>query len=122
MPRDRRALVRHIAPEGVSEGAAEFRCRLDAFVGVVEKREAALLAFHGEPRTLEEIIEYRLVYRPRIEGPHVSAGSVAVWGDVADALTTVQISGGSRLCYRHAAHELRDAYSARIPQRRGQAS
>ncbi|CAL9371434.1 hypothetical protein SUDANB105_00870 [Streptomyces sp. enrichment culture] len=57
--------------KGVIEGAAEFRHRLDAFVGVVRKREAALLAFLGEPRTVAEIVEHRLVYRPHVEGPHV---------------------------------------------------
>ncbi|MFB7234056.1 MBL fold metallo-hydrolase [Streptomyces sp. NPDC056269] len=57
--------------KGVIEGAAEFRRRLDAFVGVVEKRDAALLAFLGEPRTVDEIVEHRLVYRPHVEGPQV---------------------------------------------------
>ncbi|MGW0188838.1 MBL fold metallo-hydrolase [Streptomyces sp. NPDC003362] len=57
--------------KGVIEGAAEFRHRLDAFAGVVRKREAALLAFLGEPRTVAEIVEHRLVYRPHVEGPHV---------------------------------------------------
>ncbi|MFC9454146.1 hypothetical protein [Streptomyces sp. NPDC056983] len=40
------------------EGAAEFQQRLDALSGVVEKREAALLAFFGEPPTVEEIVEH----------------------------------------------------------------
>lgn len=57
--------------KGVIEGAAEFGRRLDAFVGVVERREATLLAFLGEPRTVEEIVEHRLVYRPHVEGSHV---------------------------------------------------
>ncbi|MER6976735.1 MBL fold metallo-hydrolase [Streptomyces carpinensis] len=57
--------------KGVIEGAAEFRRRLDDFAGVVDRREAALLAFLGEPRTVEEIVEHRLVYRAHVEGPHV---------------------------------------------------
>ncbi|WP_411146214.1 MBL fold metallo-hydrolase [Streptomyces sp. x-80] len=57
--------------KGVIEGATEFRRRLDAFARVVEKREAALLSFLNEPRTVEEIAEHRLVYRPHVEGPHV---------------------------------------------------
>ncbi|POX51689.1 MBL fold metallo-hydrolase [Streptomyces sp. Ru71] len=57
--------------KGVIEGAAEFRRRLDAFAGVVEKREAALLEFLGEPRTVEEIVDHRLVYRPHVQAPHV---------------------------------------------------
>ncbi|MFB7715364.1 MBL fold metallo-hydrolase [Streptomyces sp. NPDC056105] len=57
--------------KGVIEGATEFRRRLDAFAGVVEKREAALLTFLSEPRTVEEIVDHRLVYRPHVEGPQV---------------------------------------------------
>ncbi|MGX1134830.1 glyoxylase-like metal-dependent hydrolase (beta-lactamase superfamily II) [Streptomyces glaucescens] len=57
--------------KGVIEGAGEFRRRLDGFVGVVEKRDATLLALLDEPRTVEEIVERRLVYRPHVEGPHV---------------------------------------------------
>ncbi|WP_256355721.1 hypothetical protein [Streptomyces sp. PKU-EA00015] len=38
---------------------------------VVERRDATLLAFLGEPRTLEEIVAHRLVYRPHVEGPQV---------------------------------------------------
>lgn len=57
--------------KGVIEGAAEFRRRLDAFAGVVAKREAALLDFLAEPRTVDEIAEHRLVYRPHVEGAHV---------------------------------------------------
>ncbi|PZT71376.1 MBL fold metallo-hydrolase [Streptomyces sp. SW4] len=57
--------------KGVIEGAEEFRRRLDAFAGVMAKREAALLAFLREPRGVAEIAGHRLVYRPHVEGPHV---------------------------------------------------
>ncbi|MEU8529289.1 MBL fold metallo-hydrolase [Streptomyces sp. NPDC048629] len=57
--------------KGVIEGPAEFRRRLDAFTDVVEQRDATLLAFLGEPRTVEEIVEHRLVYRAHVEGPQV---------------------------------------------------
>ncbi|MGW5641414.1 MBL fold metallo-hydrolase [Saccharopolyspora sp. NPDC003752] len=57
--------------KGVIEGADEFRRRLDAFAGVVEKRDAVLLGLLGEPRTVAEIVEHRLVYRPHVEGAHV---------------------------------------------------
>ncbi|MEV0323816.1 MBL fold metallo-hydrolase [Streptomyces sp. NPDC050658] len=57
--------------KGVIEGAAEFRRRLDVYADVVERRDAALLAFLGEPRTVAEIAEHRLVYRPHVEGAHV---------------------------------------------------
>ncbi|SDP95831.1 hypothetical protein SAMN04487905_11858 [Actinopolyspora xinjiangensis] len=69
MPGVRRAGTSH--QKGVIEGAAEFRRRLDAFVGVVRRREETLLALLSEPRTSEEIVEHRLVYRPHVEGPHV---------------------------------------------------
>ncbi|MFE5483939.1 MBL fold metallo-hydrolase [Streptomyces sp. NPDC056527] len=57
--------------KGVIEGAAEFRRRLDAYSGVVERRDTTLLAFLREPRTLEEVVAHRLVYRPHVEGPQV---------------------------------------------------
>ncbi|MFI8997397.1 MBL fold metallo-hydrolase [Streptomyces sp. NPDC053542] len=57
--------------KGVVEGAAEFRRRLDAFARVVDERDATLLAFLSEPRTVEEIVEHRLVYRPHVESPQV---------------------------------------------------
>ncbi|POX42903.1 MBL fold metallo-hydrolase [Streptomyces sp. Ru73] len=57
--------------KGVIEGAAEFRRRLDAFAGVVKEREATLLALLSEPRTVEEIVDHRLVYRPHVEGAQV---------------------------------------------------
>ena len=56
---------------GVIEGAGEFRRRLDAFVDVVARRDAALLALLGEPRTLQQIVDHRLVYRPHVDAPHV---------------------------------------------------
>ncbi|MCT4357111.1 MBL fold metallo-hydrolase [Streptomyces sp. Je 1-79] len=57
--------------KGVIEGAEEFSRRLDDFAGVVEKRDAILLEFLDEPRTVEEIAGRRLVYRPHVEGAHV---------------------------------------------------
>ncbi len=57
--------------KGVVEGATEFGRRLDAYFAVVERRDATLLSYLGEPRTVEEIAERGLVYRPHVEGPHV---------------------------------------------------
>lgn len=57
--------------KGVIEGAAGFSERLDAFAGVLAKRDEKLLAFLAEPRTVDEIARHRLVYRPHVEGPHV---------------------------------------------------
>ncbi|MFI7006188.1 MBL fold metallo-hydrolase [Streptomyces sp. NPDC050145] len=57
--------------KGVIEGAAEFRNRLDAFTGVVERRDATLLSLLDEPRDVDELAAHRLVYRPHVEGVHV---------------------------------------------------
>ena len=53
--------------KGVVEGRAEFVAQLDAFAAVIDRRDAAYLAFLAEPRTLPEIVEHRFVYRPGVE-------------------------------------------------------
>lgn len=57
--------------KGVIDGAAEFRKRLAAFWSVAATREERLLAFLAEPRTLADVVDHRLVYRPHVEAPHV---------------------------------------------------
>ncbi|WP_018156628.1 MBL fold metallo-hydrolase [Demetria terragena] len=57
--------------KGVIEGATDFRERLDAYAGAISRREAQLMDFLTEPRTLEEIVAHRIVYRPHVTGPHV---------------------------------------------------
>lgn len=37
----------------------------------MENRDATLLTLLREPRTVEEIVNHRLVYRPHVEGAHV---------------------------------------------------
>jgi glyoxylase-like metal-dependent hydrolase (beta-lactamase superfamily II) len=49
---------------GVVEGRAPFVERLDRFTAVIGAREERLLAFLVEPRTLDEIVAHRFVYRP----------------------------------------------------------
>jgi glyoxylase-like metal-dependent hydrolase (beta-lactamase superfamily II) len=49
---------------GVLEGRDAFIDRLDRFAAVIARREAALLAFLDEPRSLDEIVAHRFVYRP----------------------------------------------------------
>jgi len=58
--------------KGVVEGAAEFRARLGAYRAVIERRDAALLAFLAEPRSLAEVAEHRLVYRRHVQASHVA--------------------------------------------------
>jgi glyoxylase-like metal-dependent hydrolase (beta-lactamase superfamily II) len=49
---------------GVVDGRAAFLERLDRFTAVIAAREARLLAYLAEPRTLDEIVVHRFVYRP----------------------------------------------------------
>ncbi len=49
---------------GVLEGRAAFVDRLDRFAAVIERREAALLEFLAEPRSLDQVVAHRFVYRP----------------------------------------------------------
>ena len=49
---------------GVVDGRAAFLERLDRFTAVIAAREARLLAYLAEPRTLDEIVAHRFVYRP----------------------------------------------------------
>jgi glyoxylase-like metal-dependent hydrolase (beta-lactamase superfamily II) len=58
--------------KGVIEGAAEFRARLGAYQAVIGRRDAALLEFLAEPRSVAEVAEHRLVYRRHIEASHVA--------------------------------------------------
>ncbi|MFT4597287.1 MAG: glyoxylase-like metal-dependent hydrolase (beta-lactamase superfamily II) [Paracrocinitomix sp.] len=60
--------------KGIIEGRDEFVERVDAFHAVIERRHAAMLDFLVEPRTIDEMMARRFVYRPHVE--HVFADSV----------------------------------------------
>jgi glyoxylase-like metal-dependent hydrolase (beta-lactamase superfamily II) len=49
---------------GLVDGRAAFLERLDRFAAVIATREARLLAFLAAPRTLDDIVAHRFVYRP----------------------------------------------------------
>jgi glyoxylase-like metal-dependent hydrolase (beta-lactamase superfamily II) len=49
---------------GVVEGRDAFVERLDRFAAMIGSREARLLAFLAEPRTVDEVVAHRFVYRP----------------------------------------------------------
>ena len=49
---------------GVVEGRDAFVERIDRFAAVIGTREARLVAFLAEPRTVDEIVAHRFVYRP----------------------------------------------------------
>jgi glyoxylase-like metal-dependent hydrolase (beta-lactamase superfamily II) len=54
---------------GVLEPLA-FRERLARYAEVIRRREARLLAFLAEPRSLDEIVAHRFVYRPQDAVPY----------------------------------------------------
>ena len=53
--------------KGVIDGRATFIEMLDAFSAVIGKREARMLQFLSEPRTLADMVAHRFVYRPGVE-------------------------------------------------------
>ena len=53
--------------KGVVEGRADFVNGLDVFASVIDRRDAAYLAFLAEPRTLADLVDRRFVYRPGVE-------------------------------------------------------
>jgi glyoxylase-like metal-dependent hydrolase (beta-lactamase superfamily II) len=50
---------------GVIEGREAFLERLGRFSAVIADREARLLAYLAEPRSLDEVVRHRFVYRPQ---------------------------------------------------------
>lgn len=59
---------------GVIEGRDTFVQLVDAFAAVIGRRHEAMLAFLAEPRTIDDMVAHRFVYRPHVE--HVFADSV----------------------------------------------
>jgi glyoxylase-like metal-dependent hydrolase (beta-lactamase superfamily II) len=55
---------------GVLDGREAFLERFDRFAAAIPRREARLLEFLSEPRTLAEIAAHRCVYRPEDDVPH----------------------------------------------------
>lgn len=70
--------------KGVVDGQAEFVKQLDTFAAVIGARERRLLDYLSEPRTMADIVAYRLVYRP---GPNA-----LVWTDHVE-----EVSAGMHL-------------------------
>ena len=60
--------------KGVIEGRDAFVELLDTFAAVIPRRHATMLAFLAEPRTIDEMVAHRFVYRPHVQ--HVFADSV----------------------------------------------
>jgi glyoxylase-like metal-dependent hydrolase (beta-lactamase superfamily II) len=58
---------------GVIDGVEEFRARIDEFAAVIERREARMVEFLAEPRSLDDLVAHRFIYRPHVELPWVSS-------------------------------------------------
>ncbi len=50
--------------KGVVSDRTEFLTALDQFRAVIDTREARLLAFLAQPRTMTEMVSHRIIYRP----------------------------------------------------------
>jgi glyoxylase-like metal-dependent hydrolase (beta-lactamase superfamily II) len=58
---------------GVLAGREAFLERLDKFESMIGKREARLLGFLDEPRSVEDIMAFRFVFRPGDDVPYADA-------------------------------------------------
>ena len=59
--------------KGLIEGLDTFREMLKQYAGVITDRETRLLDYIASPRSIEEIIEHRFVFRPGNEGIMIDA-------------------------------------------------
>lgn len=60
--------------KGVIDGRAPFVEAIDAFAAVIADRERRMVEFlDGTPRTLDELVDHRFVYRPHVTVPFVSS-------------------------------------------------
>lgn len=57
--------------KGVIEGRENFLKLLDAFAAVIPKRHQAMLDFLVEPRTLQDMVGHRFIYRPHVSSVFV---------------------------------------------------
>jgi glyoxylase-like metal-dependent hydrolase (beta-lactamase superfamily II) len=53
--------------KGIVEGRATFLQLLDEYEAVIGRRERALLEFLAVPRTLDDIVAHRFIYRPHVK-------------------------------------------------------
>jgi glyoxylase-like metal-dependent hydrolase (beta-lactamase superfamily II) len=60
--------------KGVIDGREEFIRLLDEFAAVIPRRHATMVEFLAEPRSIDEMVAHRFVYRPHVE--HVFADNV----------------------------------------------
>jgi glyoxylase-like metal-dependent hydrolase (beta-lactamase superfamily II) len=58
--------------KGVIEGRDRFVERIDAYAAVIDRRHGEMLEFLSEPRTLDDMVARRFVYRPHVENLFVN--------------------------------------------------
>ena len=59
--------------KGVIEGRENFLTALDQFASVIDRRHAAMLEFLGEPRSIDDMVAHRFIYRPHVESTFVTS-------------------------------------------------
>jgi glyoxylase-like metal-dependent hydrolase (beta-lactamase superfamily II) len=57
--------------KGVIDGRDAYLGAIDAFTAVIAHREDAMVAYADEPRSLEDFVAHRFVYRPHVTLPFV---------------------------------------------------
>ncbi len=59
--------------KGVIEGRDAFLEKLDAFASVIDRRHSAMLEFLAEPRSVDEMVSHRFIYRPHVKAAFADA-------------------------------------------------
>lgn len=59
--------------KGIVEGRDAFVAEVDRFAAVIDDRDRRLLAFLDQPRTLDDIVAHRFIYRPGVDLPFVDS-------------------------------------------------
>ena len=57
--------------KGIIEGRKRFLEMIDAFAAVIPRRHQAMLGFLVEPRSIDDLVAHRFVYRPHVDDPMV---------------------------------------------------
>ena len=59
--------------KGIIDGRAAFLEKLDAFASVIDRRHSAMLEFLAEPRSVDEMVLHRFIYRPHVKAVFADA-------------------------------------------------
>jgi len=59
--------------KGVIEGRDAFLEKLDAFASVIDRRHSAMLEFLAEPRSVDEMVAHRFIYRSHVNAAFANA-------------------------------------------------